>query len=856
MSVEKLSARKILVDWANKQSNWVRAIVSEVLNTAQTVSDDAVDEIYKMLLAERGLSDEPAPFIPKLLLEEGDVDATERLTLAYIKAVEGVNLLASGQEIFFNPRMTVLFGENASGKSGYVRILKCLAAVRSAEKVLPNIKATQPISCQATVGYKVSDKEQFFEWQNETGIPPFTRASIFDTRAVALHVDQDLEYVYTPRDLALFPLVTDAIQAVKDRLTRSRDERRPAGNFLLQRFDVESTIYGKIEALGAATDLSHLEVLSDVSVEEAAQLQVLRNKVEALRATTITAQLQVARSNRDICAKLLATARAIAAFDWASYSTDVNKVRSAEQQYRRATEEAFAGLDLPGALSDAWSEFIKAGDAYLKYLGLDDYPDSGDRCIYCRQDLGEAALALLKKYQAYCNNTFQAQLQSAREEMKTRAELILDLDIRAMKDSLSERTSLVGKEDSLATTLSAGFQLITDCLPIQEQIGKRQAIDAAGVVARAATVVELTEADCSKAEDLIADLTKRGSERELAYAQANGELRELEARLTLRQMMPQVRDFVAKAKWASTADTIIGRFPQLQKSLTDASKMASEDLLNQDFSRFFEQERQALHAPNVKLEFPGRGGQAKRKKSLTPEHRLSDILSEGEQKVIALADFLAESAIRTVSAPLVFDDPVNSLDYKRLQYIVDRLHALSEMHQVIIFTHNIWFATSMLAKFEKTPDLCSYFDITHGEGEVTGIVTGGKHPRYDTPAKLRAKINDIIQSASAESGETQQALIESAYSRLRSWCEAVVEQDLLKGVTKRYQPNVMMTKLKDIHPDRLASAIEEIYRIFEKCCRITDAHSQPLETLNIRPTMKELREDWAAAHSTRDAYLA
>jgi wobble nucleotide-excising tRNase len=40
------------------------------------------------------------------------------------------------------------------------------------------------------------------------------------------------------------------------------------------------------------------------------------------------------------------------------------------------------------------------------------------------------------------------------------------------------------------------------------------------------------------------------------------------------------------------------------------------------------------------------------------------VLSEGE-KVIALADFLAEASLKP-AAPVIFDDPINSLDYKRL----------------------------------------------------------------------------------------------------------------------------------------------------------------------------------------------
>ena len=54
------------------------------------------------------------------------------------------------------------------------------------------------------------------------GVAPLTRMNVFDTRAVAIHVDDDLVYTYTPRDLALFRHVAAAIDGVKERLERDR----------------------------------------------------------------------------------------------------------------------------------------------------------------------------------------------------------------------------------------------------------------------------------------------------------------------------------------------------------------------------------------------------------------------------------------------------------------------------------------------------------------------------------------------------------------------------------------------------------------------------------------------------------
>jgi wobble nucleotide-excising tRNase len=154
----------------------------------------------------------------------------------------------------------------------------------------------------------------------------------------------------------------------------------------------------------------------------------------------------------------------------------------------------------------------------------------------------------------------------------------------------------------------------------------------------------------------------------------------------------------------------------------------------------FKGECAALSAPVVKLDFPGRKGQTTRRKSLSPDYPLSDILSEGEQTVIALADFLAEASLPKASAPIIFDDPVTSLDHQRLRYVVDRLALLSEQNQVIVFTHDIWFTVELPARFDAAPGACTYYEISGANG-AKGLIRERPHPRWDTLKHIAARIS-------------------------------------------------------------------------------------------------------------------
>lgn len=167
-----------------------------------------------------------------------------------------------------------------------------------------------------------------------------------------------------------------------------------------------------------------------------------------------------------------------------------------------------------------------------------------------------------------------------------------------------------------------------------------------------------------------------------------------------------------------------------------------------------------------------------------------------------------------------------------------------------MFTHNIWFASLLLDHGKKN---CSFYQI-RDDGKRKGLLSLETAPRTDGLAKLKATINEKLQHAEASEGAICQALVESAYGSLRAWCEVAVERQLLQGVVTRYQPMVRLTTLNQIKPDALKVATDAIVPVYERSCRAIEAHSQPLETLNVRPTIENLRKDWEAVQKALKAY--
>jgi len=197
------------------------------------MTDGQLHAIYQTFLREKALVSGGPANVPKLSDDASLLDVSSGLFLTQLRDLKNVNALVEGQSIDFNPKLTIVFGENACGKTGYVRVLKKAAAVRTTEAVLPDVsqaqRTKQPPS--AHIAFRLGqEKPQELEWKDQAGLAPFNRIDVFDSRATALHVDGDLNYVYTPGELARFPLVQQGIEGVRGRLEQDVSDKTQTTN--------------------------------------------------------------------------------------------------------------------------------------------------------------------------------------------------------------------------------------------------------------------------------------------------------------------------------------------------------------------------------------------------------------------------------------------------------------------------------------------------------------------------------------------------------------------------------------------------------------------------------------------------
>ncbi|AZZ55896.1 AAA family ATPase [Rathayibacter iranicus] len=838
--------RSTLARWANGKDEWVRFLVKSVLASGHAVDRSDVEYAYDLFRQAKGLEERTLPVEPDLAVETVVEEKVSPLVIRKLDKVSGVNALVSTSVIEPHDGLTILYGENGTGKTGYSRVFKALAGSRTADPILGDVAAVSQLPVSASISYLLGTELHELDWRGDFGRSPFTRMSIFDSPAVTFHVDDELEYVYVPAVLALFNHVSSGIKEVKQLIDADLLSLTKASPSLLHRFPRDSVIYPQIETLGATSDLVSLKALADTRTEADADIEQLQTVVAALQTDSASNTLALTRRQARVLDQALTASEQLGELDLVAHNemhTSLKRLESDRDLFRTTF---FETADLPVEPEERWERFVQAGAEYQEHLDSSGSHDDS-RCLYCRQQLTPAGHALLARYSEYLLDKIGKDIASAKASITSVKSAIERVDVGEVRAFVDEFAELDVKPSFLESLkpIVAAF----DHARTRTRAGEVIDVDLVSVAGRVSGQLSENKATV---DATILELQKQVSDRDELLKQKRADLQKLQVAVELGRCWAELEAVVVNAKEADKLRLLAKPFSGFLRTLTDLSKAASDHLVNESFDSLFLEECEALRAPSLKVEFIGRQGRAHRKKVLSGKHRPSKILSEGEQKVLAMADFLAEARLSGISAPVIFDDPVSSLDHRRINEVADRIARLADTIQVIVFTHDVLFAAALISRFEKSKR-CRFYQITDDGGK--GKVTAASGPRWDSISELTKKVNLTIEAAKKESGDTREALIRTGYGWLRSWCEVFTEMDLLQGVSQRYRPNIQMTVLSKINGDALGIASEAVFRVFEDACRYIDSHSQPLAALNVVPALSDLEADWQEMKDVRSTYL-
>jgi energy-coupling factor transporter ATP-binding protein EcfA2 len=199
---------------------WARDLVCLVANTGGTLLGDDIYQIWEEF--EQGAT------TPTQTLSAGIGTPYPKVELLKLTHHQGVNALADNQEISFcNEGITLLFGQNRSGKSGYFRILNQLAVGAVAYTIHPHLYTPTPAPISVSVEYTMDGVAQpVFTWDGVSACPQALRhIRCFDSHYASRYLESrgNNTYLFESYSLKVFRGIYDTLHYLKNELKLTID---------------------------------------------------------------------------------------------------------------------------------------------------------------------------------------------------------------------------------------------------------------------------------------------------------------------------------------------------------------------------------------------------------------------------------------------------------------------------------------------------------------------------------------------------------------------------------------------------------------------------------------------------------
>ena len=191
-----------ILSWSKTLPLWQQDAVRRLFSSPKGLSDTDIMELADLCLKENGLlPDSSKTSKPLVQASISTAQAGERLAIRKLHGLKNVNCIDPQQELEFAENgMTVVYGVNGSGESGYARVIKraCFSRDRG-ERILPDVKDVTAVNkiAEATFDIDENGVGKTYAWQDGSFIGPLSGISVFDARSarVVLNQAQDCRYI-------------------------------------------------------------------------------------------------------------------------------------------------------------------------------------------------------------------------------------------------------------------------------------------------------------------------------------------------------------------------------------------------------------------------------------------------------------------------------------------------------------------------------------------------------------------------------------------------------------------------------------------------------------------------------------
>lgn len=825
--------------WLIEQPYWLQDAAWRIYSGKEI--DDAQIKLYAEMCVAQAKGETPS-YNHLNSNEIFQQKGSRKVSVLSISDVCGVNALADNVGLDFAENgVTVVYGLNGAGKSGFMRVFKELSGCPYREPIQPNVfkkSGAKSPSCKVVVAQDGTQVEKTYDLSVKQENSVLAVCDVFDTRISNQYISSTNNVSYQPfvfTVLSELAKIADRIGGHISSLVSTLPnvsvtipaelETSPSLQWL-KKIDKDTVIPSELLVWGEGKETEYLEIPKLLNSESVKQQQKI-----------------VAASIRSISPVLDDIKSALHSYDKDRFVLCYQEMMDAKRRFDAAqalfSSEAHKQDQISINSSDwktLWSMARKYYEEFIYPENGVHFADNGSLCPICHQEIRGNVYQRVNSVDQYINGSCSNDYQASQKAFAQLYSSVTDRRITAAfaKNTLSD----IINKDELNAVVTA-YEVI--------EAAKAQQSDEA----RYKMLVELNLGYIEKilSEQLNA-LTN--SARQLEEALQD------DAKLKLKERLEQLRShkwvFDNQATIREAVSNIRHReelaaakpFLTTNKITMETNKLANALITQAYIDRFTEELSKMARNIKVKLEkAASQKGNSPYKVTMdacdSKKYKPEDILSEGEQRIVALAAFFADATGREDCTPIIIDDPISSLDLNYEESATKRIVEIANSRQVIVFTHRISLLVGM-------SEACAAGNVPIKELHIRSTLSGKGLPDFEDVYHGNVKgqlggLKDKLSRAKkmdADSAEYNDC-IGRVCQQFRICVERSVEDVLLLGIVRRFHRNIrtndMVTKLP---------AITE-----QDCKRVDDMmtkysfveHSQPSDILPLQYTIEEIEND-------------
>lgn len=839
-----------IVGWIKDKPAWWQHSVKLSLSEG-ALSNKHLDEIYSVALVEHKIVADEG--ISKLL--GGSIDTTglsdeiNVVALDKIDSVVNVGALAGDQSLSFSKKgMTVVYGDNGAGKSSYARIIKHACLSRGGvPEILGNVfeKSDQPSSANISINIdgNIESNEWNLSFKSNSNLKSIR---VFDSQAADHFVTKEDELGYKPSGLHVLEDLAEAVDYVSRHVT---EEIMPGNGFVgLPSF--QDTKAGRfVSHLSRETALSEVKLYSATD-EEIESIEFLKKEIASYRSKSpeqirkeLSSQLRQLTPLKEFVAKSISVVSDKVFTDLKENEKDSLRKKQLADDLK---EKTFSGLPIRGIGGDEWRLMWDSAERYI--ISLDQgasFPlQEKELCPLCLQEIGEFSSEKMAGFVQFLASDAVRISSASKNHLDSKK-----ADIRKYRFDLTPYASAITLADELSDEFRKHiFKLFEDLesrkhLFCGEVLPEKVAPTETGILEKINKLVSNIEASLTSiAEDDDSDRIIKRKE---------SDLQELVDKKLFRDNLTSIISNIERYK-------LVAKYENVQEQcksrpITDKNSEICKQEVVVPLVEAFNSELEKFGFSRFKVSPKTRGKSGAQLMKLEilngREPLVAKVASEGEQRCISIACFLAEMKADRRKSAVIFDDPVNSLSHQWSYRVAKRLVEESKDRQVVVLTHDIVFYKLLLEEIENVDNSSLNEICLERSRKRAGIVRST--PPWDalTTSKrvkqLQAKVRDLRK---IDENGTEREFREASYTfygYLREAWERLVEEKLLNQVVTRFGRAVQTNRLRRLIDDISQSDFDRVEQGMSRCSTYFRGHDSAPAVGDPFPTLQEIEDDLA-----------